>query len=197
MFANWVFFCPAHCRQQLYWAALMQEASTNVIMRIKSSFLGSTVTTFRTYFYFSLVVKSEIKSQEDGGCQNRHVWQHQPSDAAQRCSSRCCQGKRIVCEAGGCIKKSRYCLHCLVFSCTAAGCTTGPALAVSLRTAGNSSIGSWTWCRHVPWRCEEGRVGEAPKADTPSNGTSCLQRVGHIFYTDTNIYIHAAFEKPL
>lgn len=120
------FFCPAHRRQQLSWAALSLEASTNVIMCIKSSFLGQTVTTFQTYFYFLLRVRSEIKSQEAGGCQNRHVWQHQPSDAAQRCSSRCSQGRRIVCEAGGCIKKSRYCLRCLVFFWAAAGCTVGP-----------------------------------------------------------------------
>lgn len=69
-----------------------------------------------------------------------------------------------------------------------------PALAVSLRTAGGSSIGGRTLCRDAPRRREGGRAGGALKEDKPSKGTSCLQRVGHVFYTDADINIHAAFE---
>lgn len=44
-------------------------------------------------FVASFLVKfgqnREIKSQVGGRCWSRHVWQHQPSDAAQSCLNRC------------------------------------------------------------------------------------------------------------
>lgn len=61
-----------------------------------------------------------------------------------------------------------------------------PALAVSPRTAGSSSIGGRTWGRDATRRREGGRAGGALKEDKPSKGTSCLQRVGHVFYNDTD-----------
>lgn len=93
------------------------------------------------FIFFFLGLRSEIKSQEDAGCQNRHVWQHQPSDAAQRCSSRCSQGKWIVCETGGCIKKKKVdTVFSVLFS--VAGCATAhprQTLAASLRISTGSS----------------------------------------------------------
>lgn len=119
------------------------------------------------------------------------------SDAAQRCSSRCSQGKQIVCEAGGCIKQKSILSSPSCFVLSNGRMHNRSHSRSFSQDRGQQFHRQLDIVPDVPWRRQGGRVGKAPREDTPVKGTSCLQRVGHIFYTETNIHIHAAFEAPL
>lgn len=196
MFANWVFSPALHTADSNYPGLLcrwklpqMSLCALNPLFLAKQSQLSEHIFIFCWEWEVRLNPRRLAVARIDmsGSINHQMLLKDARADALR--------GGGLFARQVGVSKKSRYCLRCLVFFWAAAGCTAGPRSRRFLsgpRAAVPSAAG--TWCRDAPRRREGGRAGGALKEDKPSKGTSCLQRAGHVFYTDADINIHAAFE---